>query len=326
MIKDQEPFFWIIDEEWSDYETEQNLIRKQYPKATIKISGYDYGKDLEKWGKQADIILAQVYTEIPAEIIKKLTNCRGIALFGGGYDRIDIEQAATKHIPVTNVKNYCKEDIAEYVISAILYSNKPIDSFSKVIGKKMWGLQAMPKLKNRINEQSLLVIGFGRIGKFVAQKALSLGMKVYAYDPKLQVGAGINNVEFVDLAEGLKNADFITIHCNLSKATEKLIGKKEFASMKQNCVLINTARGGIINEPDLLEAVEEKKISGAVLDVITEEPPTNEKNEILNTKNIIVTPHVSYLSIESINELKKRAVENGIALYEGRLTDDVVNG
>ncbi|MDN2453496.1 NAD(P)-dependent oxidoreductase [Lactobacillus sp. UCMA15818] len=319
------PLFWIIDEEWSDYDIETEIIKKYYPEASIKFSTYDYEKDLRKWGDKVDVVLAQVYAAIPGNVIRRLKSCKGIALFGGGYDRVDIETAAEMGIPVTNVKNYCKEDIAEYVIDAMLHSNKALDSFEDVIEADLWGLKAINKLQNRLNEQKLFVIGFGRIGQFVAKAAQNLGMKVYAYDPRYKNGENENNVKIVELEEGLAIADFVTIHCNLSEKTKHMLGKKEFLKMKPTGVLINTARGAILKEDELLEAVEEKKIGGAILDVIEREPPEKEYYEKFLNSNVIVTPHISYLSIQSINELKNRSTKNGISLLEGKLTDDVVN-
>ena len=110
---------WIIDEEWSDYEVEKELIKKLLPDAKIRHSGYDYKKDLEEFGYQADLILAQVYTKIDKEVIDRLEKCRGIAVYGGGYDRIDIDAAREKGIMVTNVQGYCADDLAEYVMAAI---------------------------------------------------------------------------------------------------------------------------------------------------------------------------------------------------------------
>lgn len=325
-MSEKEPLFWIIDEEWSDYELEKKIIYKNFPKAIIKHSNYDYKDDLRKFGKKADAIIAQVYTEIPNSTIDYLESCKGIAIFGGGYDKVDILEARKKEIPVTNVKNYCKEDITEYVLNSILFSLKPLNTFFNQIKSGNWGYQALDELPLRINNQTLLIIGFGRIGSYVAEKALRLGMKVIAFDPKLKPDQITKeNVEVVCFEEGLRRADFISIHCNLTPKTEGLISKYQFSLMKKNCVLINTSRGKVINEDELIKAVKIKKIKGAILDVIAEEPPHNLNLPVLQTKGIIVTPHISYLSFESINELKKRATENAIAMYKGEFPNDIVN-
>ncbi|WP_281164591.1 NAD(P)-dependent oxidoreductase [Liquorilactobacillus sicerae] len=325
-MDEKAPLFWIIDEEWTDYELEKEIIYKNFSKAIIKHSNYDYKDDLKKFGKKVDAIIAQVYAEIPNSTIDYLESCKGIAIFGGGYDKVDILEARKNNIPVTNVKNYCKEDIAEYVLNSILFSLKPLNTFFNQIKKGNWGYQTLDKLPSRVNNQTLLIIGFGRIGSYVAEKALKIGMKVIAFDPKLEAGQMIKKeVQVVGLEEGLRKANFISIHCNLTKKTENLIDKYQFSLMKKDCVLINTSRGKVINEDELIKAVKLKRIKGAILDVIAEEPPRNLDLPILQTKGIIVTPHISYLSSESITELKKRATENAIAMYKGEFPNDVVN-
>jgi phosphoglycerate dehydrogenase-like enzyme len=326
MMNKNRPLFWIIDEEWSDYKLEEQIIYDEFPTAEIKYSSYNYVNDLKSFGKNASVIIAQVYADLPKKTISNLNKCRGIALFGGGYDRVDIVEAAKKEIPVTNVKKYCKEDIAEYVINAILFSAKPLNEFSKSIFSGKWGFPSISELPHRIDKQILLIIGYGRIGSYVAEKALNMGIKVVAYDPKIEPdNRNSIGVDFVSLKEGLQIADFVSIHCNLVKETEHLISKTEFCLMKKNCILINTARGKIVNEQNLIEAVKSKKIRGAILDVIANEPPLGQSTPILEEKNIIVTPHISYLSVESIAELKRRATKNAIDMYNGKIPDDVVN-
>ena len=115
---------WIIDEEWSDYEVEIDTLKETFPDCEIKMSNYNYKEDLEKFGYKADGILAQVYANIPKDTIDKLKNCKGIAIYGGGYDRVDIKAARDKDISVTNVQGYCAEDLADYIIAAIFLFNK----------------------------------------------------------------------------------------------------------------------------------------------------------------------------------------------------------
>lgn len=285
---------WIIDEEWSDYEVEKELIKKLLPDAKIRHSGYDYKKDLEEFGYQADLILAQVYTKIDKEVIDRLEKCRGIAVYGGGYDRIDIDAAREKGIMVTNVQGYCADDLAEYVMAAIYNYNKKILSYRITDGKGVWGAGA--------------------------------GMKVIGYDlhvpPEILKEAGIEPVSW---DEGFQMADYVSVHVKYTKETHHIIGKKEFAEMKPTAYLINTARGNILNEADLIEAVEKKEIAGATVDVISVEPPKGDEN-IWKCSDIIVTPHISYISEESFHTLKVRTVENAYKMFNGERPDDLVNG
>jgi len=316
---------WIIDEEWSDYEIENEILKKELPNVVIRHSNYNYESDLEDFGKDADFILSQIYVDIPSSVISKLNKCKGIAVYGGGYDRIDIEAARAKNISVTNVNGYCIEDIAEYVIAAILLKSKDLEGYKKNISQKEWGAQAVHRKIHRITEQTLFIAGCGRIGSYVGQKALALNMNVIGYDPFVDEKTMLKNgITKVSLEEGFRNADFISVHIKCDDTTEGLITDKYFSLMKPTAYLINTSRGKILNEKDLISAIKEKKFAGAILDVITNEPPECE-DEILNTSNIMVTPHISYISEESYEELKRRTVYNGLAMYKGERPKDIVN-
>ena len=319
------PFVWIIDEEWQDYRVEEDVLRKHYQDCTIKYSSYDYMQDLKEFGFQADIILCQIYASIPGDVIQRLTNCKGIAVYGGGYDRVDIAAARKKGIGVTNVSDYCNQDVADYVIASIYHFNKQILSYEKAMKEGQWGAQAVKYKIRRINSSTLLIIGLGRIGKTVAAKGLSLGMKIIAFDPYVDEvtmsSLGINKVSWDD---GLEQADFISLNPILNSETEGLLKYEDFTKMKRTVYLINTARGKIVVEKDLIRAVQEGLIAGAALDVISVEPPTFHE-DVFHCKNIIVTPHISYISEESYTELKTRTLKNAMAMLEGRIPCDLVN-
>lgn len=316
---------WIIDEEWADYEDETRMLRDWDPECDIRFSGYDYEKDLRNFGYRADLILAQVYAPIPRTTIERLERCRGIALFGGGYDRVDVEAAAEHGIPVTNVHGYCAEDLADYVLAAIFRWNKPLEGYGRTIAAGVWGAQAMPVPQHRLSSMTLMVVGCGRIGLTVAKRAGALGMKVIGYDPhRTDAELADRGVERVELHEGLARADVISVNARLCDETVGLLGEREFACCKSGSLLVNTARGGILDETALVHAVRAGRPASAVVDVIAHEPPSGDE-EILHCEGITVTPHISYISIESFTELRSRTVHNGIDMVEGRHPADVVN-
>ncbi len=316
---------WIIDEEWRDYNLENEILKREFEGCEIKYSNYDYEKDLKDFGYRADGILAQVYADIPFKTIEKLENCKGIAVYGGGYDRIDIKAAREKNISVTNVQGYCAEDLADYTIAAIFMLNKKIEFFNKNLKNGLWGALAVDKNIKRLSNSKLLIIGLGTIGKMVAKRVKSLGIEVLAYDEFLTEEDMLREgVKKVSWEEGLKEADYISV--NLKGCDENIdkLSMKDFKMMKESVYIINTARGKIIKENDLIEAVKQKIIAGAVLDVIKNEPPTG--NEvILNCQNIIVTPHISYISEESFRDLKIKTVRNLIDMIHGKKPVDLVN-
>lgn len=319
------PFVWIIDEEWPDYRVEEDMLRKRYPDCIIKSSSYDYIQDLEEFGFQADIILCQIYASIPGDVIRRLRNCKGIAVYGGGYDRVNTAAAREMGIGVTNVSDYCKEDVADYVIAGIYHFNKQILFHGKAMKEGLWGAQAVQKKIRRLNGSTLLIIGLGRIGRTVAEKARALGMKVIAFDPYVaEETMSSLRVDKVSWDDGLGQADFISLNPILNSETEGLLKYADFRKMKRTAYLINTARGRIVVEEDLIKAVQEGLIAGAALDVIAVEPPTLQE-PVFNCENIVVTPHISYISEESYAELKRRTLQNAMDMFEGRIPPDLVN-
>lgn len=317
--------FWIIDEEWADYLYETETLKKAYPDCEIHYSNYDYMDDLEKFGSKADAIITQIYTDLPQSTINRLEKCKGIAVYGGGFDRVDIKAAGKKGIPVTNVQGYCAEDLADYVMAAVYHFKKNLTGFTSQISQGLWGAQAVAEPLSRVAGSVLMLIGFGRIGSTVADKAIKLGMTVIAYDPNVSAEAMAQfGVQSVSLEDGLSQADFVSVHAKLFEETRGLICAKHFALMKPTAALINTARGGVIVEDDLIDAVESGKIAGAMVDVISNEPPKGDER-IFSCKNIIVTPHMSYISKESYQELKSRAVSNAMKMLAGERPADVVN-
>lgn len=319
------PLFWFIDEEWKDYDTEVNILRQQYPDCEVRFSSYEYERDLQDFGYRADAIIAQVYAQIPASVIQRLENCKGIAALGGGYDRIDTAAARAKGIGVTNVQGYCAEDLADYVLAAIFHFYKGLTFYHDNLKNGEWGAQAVTQVPNRISQATLFVIGCGRIGSTVAKRCQGLNMRVIAYDPGCsEQDFQKLGIEPVSMEEGLRQADYVSLNVKLDEKTTGLIGKREFSMMKPSAYFINTARGAIVKEEELIQALENHVIAGAVVDVIAQEPP-REQEPIFSAPNCIVTPHISYISQQSFEELRNRAAWNAIRMLRGERPEDLVN-
>jgi phosphoglycerate dehydrogenase-like enzyme len=319
------PLIWIIDEEWPDYRLEQKLLTEAAPACRIKYSSYDVAADLETFGPEVDAVLCQVYAYLTADIINQLPKCRAIAVYGGGYDRVDLEAARQQGIKVTNVSGYCAEDIADYVLAAIYHFNKRLTYYSKDIAKGLWGAQAISHPIRRISNAKLLIVGFGRIGRVVAGRAQAVNLEVIAYDPGVSEETMAQyGVAKVGLEAGLKQADFVSVHAVYTPETEGLLGAAQFGLMKPTAYLINTARGRVLVEDDLIQAVNAGVIAGAAVDVIATEPPRGDE-AILKCGKILVTPHISYISQDSYIELKTRAVGNVLAILRGETPADWVN-
>lgn len=320
---------WVIDEEWAEYKIEEKEIKEVFPDCEIRYSSYDFHKDLDDFGYKADGILVQIYAYMTKEVIDKLQNCKVMAVYGGGYDRVDVEAATKKGIRVTNVQKYCAEDVSDYVIAAIFHVNKNIAYYNSIVRENakngIWDVTKTMDLEHRLNKSTLLILGVGDIGNVVARKAKALGMNVIGYDEyKTEEELSKFGVKKVSWDEGLKNADFISVNLKGVDANADKLRYEDFKKMKNNAYIINTARGKIINEPDLVRAVDEKLIRGAILDVIKNEPP--EKDEkILNQEGIIVTPHMSYLSKETLVDLQYKTAINLLSVLQGKEPQNPVN-
>jgi D-3-phosphoglycerate dehydrogenase len=175
---------------------------------------------------------------------------------------------------------------------------------------------------HRIKGKTLGLIGSGRIGLEVAKRISAFGARVITFDPYLQKTPG--GIELVDFDTVLKESDFISIHCPLNESTRHLLGEKEFQKMQKKPLIINTSRGPIIDEGALTQALTKRQISGAGLDVLEKEPP-DPQNPLLNMENVIIAPHISFYSEESISELKRRTAENVSSVLLGKWARSVVN-
>jgi len=320
------PLIWIIDEEWPDYELEKKILSEKYPEADIRFSTYDYEKDLQEFGKDADAVICQVYAPMPASTIEQFNQCKIIAVYGGGYDRVDVVSAKKKNIIVTNVSGYCADDLSDYVMAAIFAFNKHFVSAKQAIADGKWGAGAVTDKGIRLNESTLLIVGCGIIGSMVAKKAIAHQLRVIAYDPYVTkeklAQLGVEKVE--NLKEGISQANYISINAILNEGTTGLITYEELKCLKKSAAIINTARGKIFVEDDFIKAKKEGLFKGAMLDVISAEPPTYTE-EIFQCEGMMVTPHISYISQDSFDELKRRASNNVITALEGGTCIDWVN-
>ena len=311
--------FWIIDDEFTHlgYEEEKRVIKENFPEAEIRHSPMDrYLEDLEAWGKNAVAILAQIYVRIPRSFIERLEKAKVISVYGGGYDRVDVRAARERGIRVAYVPDYCVEEVSDHALAFILMHARRMLSWPRALERGLWGAPAVTEVPRRLRGSTLLVVGLGRMGRALARKAKALGLRVLGFDPYVpeEVMTSLG-VQRVDLDEGLKTADFISIHVPLTEETRGLLNRERIYMLKEGATIINTSRGEVLDEGALIERAEKGEIH-AYLDVVSDEPP-DPSRRILHTKNVFVTPHIAYYSEESIRELKRRAAENAVAILKG---------
>ncbi|NOW03492.1 NAD(P)-dependent oxidoreductase [Clostridium beijerinckii] len=253
--------------------------------------------------KEQNIVITKELT-ISKELIEKFpSSVKLICEAGTGYNNIDIIAAREKGISVCNVPGYSSEAVAQLVITFILNLSSSLAQQQRMIENKNYSnftkyLQ-VPHIE--IQNKTLGIIGAGSIGIQVMNVAKALGMKILVYSRSYK-DLGDSNIKFVSLEELLKESDFVTIHCPLTTETRYLIDKSRLDFMKPSSFIINTSRGAIIKETDLIEALNNKKIAGAALDVQDPEPPEL-NNPLFNMENVILTPHIGWKCFESRQRL-----------------------
>ncbi len=264
-----------------------------------------------------DAVIVRSASTVTAEIIEAATKLKAIGRAGIGVDNVDVEAATKKGIVVMNTPEANAITTAEHTISLMLSLARRIPEAHASLKAGKWERSKFKGIE--IYGKTLGCIGLGNIGKLVAERAMGLKMNVIAYDPFLtQEAADKLGVELVSLDELLKRADIITIHTPLTPETKDLINKDTFEKTKPGLIIINCARGGVINEQDVTDAVKSGKIAGAAFDVYTSEPP-EEDNPILSIdENIVMTPHLGASTAEAQTKV-------GLAIAK-QIVDFLVNG
>ena len=261
---------------------------------------------------------------VTERVINSLARCQVIVRRGIGYDSVDVSAATAKGIPVVNVPEYCTDEVANHAMALLLSTARKLFTAGEQTRSGGWDLGQLvpvPALK----DSTLGLVGFGKIPRAVAARANCFGLKVQASDPFIPVElAAEHKVKLVSLDELLASSDFISIHAPLTDDTRGLISRREFALMKPAAVLINTARGPVVDEAALIEALKAKRIAFAALDVTTQEPPAAD-NPLRQMNNVILTPHVAWYSGRSAQLLGEKVGRDIVRVFRGYLPESLVN-
>ncbi|OFW15657.1 MAG: hydroxyacid dehydrogenase [Acidobacteria bacterium RIFCSPLOWO2_02_FULL_67_21] len=291
--------------------------------ATLDLSPAPTPEAILGVARDADALLV-TYAKITADLIRQLTRCRIISRFGIGVDNVDLAEATARGIVVTKVPDYCIDEVSDHTIALLLAVVRKIPFANAQVHGGTWTMPAVVPI-HRLRGTTLGLVGFGRIPQLVAPKAQAFGMKVVAYDPyapaEVFARAGVEPVEFDAL---LKTADYVSIHSPLVPETRNLFNTAAFKQMKRSAYLVNTARGPIVDEAALARALDAGDIAGAALDVMSQEPPPSD-SPLLGRSNVIITPHTSFYSEESLVELQTKAAQEVAAVLTGKPPRNPVN-
>ena len=249
------------------------------------------------------------YAPMPADVIGRLERCRAIARYGVGLDTIDLDAATERGILVRNVPDYCVEEVALHTIALLLAAHRRVVRGDRRIRAGEWGALGAGPVR-RLQGQLLGLVGCGRIPRSVAIKARALGLRVAAYDPFVAGDAWPDAVErHADLGELAAKADFLSVHTPLTHETRHLVDEQLLRRMPAHAVLVNTARGQLVDTEALDRALAEGSIGGAALDVLETEPPPPDL-PLLRHDDLVVTAHQAFYSEEALRDLQRKATEN----------------
>ena len=288
--------------------------------AELLLAQVQKEEDVIRACKEADGLLDQ-YALLNRRVLENLPKCKVVSRYGVGVDSVDLKAATDLGIIVANVPDYCMDEVADQTLSMLLGLIRKTAFFDRKVKSGQWDFRIGIPIY-RIKGKTMGLVGCGKIGLEVAKRISAFGVRVITFDPYLEKAP--QGIELTDFDTLLKESDFISVHCPLNDSTKHLIGEKAFKKMGKKPFLLNTSRGPIVDENALIQALKKGLISGAGLDVLENEPP-DPLNLLLQMENVILNPHVSFYSVESISELKRRTAKNVADVLMGKWPGSVVN-
>lgn len=283
-------------------------------------------KIIEKAAK-VDAFATLLSDKIDAEVFDAAPNLKIVSQIAVGFDNIDVIEATKRGIYVTNTPGVLTETTADFAWALLMAVARRVVEADRYVRTGKWkvGWHPMMLQGRDLYGATLGIVGLGRIGSAIAKRAKGFDMKVLYYDvirrPDLEKEYGM---QFTDVDALFQNADFVTINVPLTKQTHHLVDEKRLKSMKKTAYLVNNARGPVVDEKALYEALKEGWIAGAALDVFEQEP-TSVQNPLLNLNNVVVAPHISSASYETRSKMAEMVAENLVDFFEGKTPPNLVN-
>lgn len=268
--------------------------------------------------RDADAILTD-YVPFNRAVLQELARCRIISIAATGWDCVDVAAAAERGIRVSCIGEYCTDEVADHALALLLALNRRLLAYDRQVQvDRDWrwnGIQGVRRLAG----QTLGLVGFGRIGQAVCRRAAGFGLRVLACDPRAdEATAGRQGARLATFEELLAQSDIVSLHCNLTADNRGLLNREVFARMSRKPLLINVARGALIVEPDLADALDRGLVAGAALDVLAEESPELRQHPLVGRPDVLLTPHVAFHSESSMADLRRISAQNIRAILEER--------
>lgn len=311
----------ITDYAWPTLDIEREILGAAGADLLVAETGVE--EELIALAPQADAILT-CWQRVTARVLDAATRCRTVGRYGIGLDNIAVEHATALGIPVTNVPDFCLEEVADHALALLLACARRIVPFARATHAGVWDLGAGRPIA-RLRGQTLGLIGYGGIGQTLAAKARGIGFAIMAYTPRLAPGPlEPSGTATNDLGALLRASDYVSIHAPLTPETRGLMDAGALRQMKPTAYLINTSRGALIDEAALRTALTEGWIAGAALDVLAQEPP-DPAHPLLALDNVIATPHAAFYSEASTADLARKAATQAAAVLRGETPPNLVN-
>jgi D-3-phosphoglycerate dehydrogenase len=310
----------VTDISWPDTDIERRVLDAVGAELVLAPSGEE--AELVELVRDADAILT-CFAQVTPAVVAAGERLQVIGRYGIGVDNIAVEAATARDIPVTNVPAYCLDEVAEHVLAMILSLERGLHRYDRAVRDGQWSLTVGTPTR-RIRGRTLGIVGFGRIGEALAQRAQAFGMNVVAYEPSGPQRVLAAGAQPLDLMEVAAASDYVSLHAPLSDRTRGMIGRDFFRAMPADSYLVNAARGGLVDQDALVEALATDEIAGAGLDVFVPERLAPD-HPLMTSDRVLATPHTAFYSEESMVELARLAAENVAAILAGRRPAATVN-
>lgn len=281
------------------FEQEKKMIEKLGLAIDLQVRPSVTEEEVIENAKDADVIIT-VYEPLTKNVLQQLPNLKLVLFRSIGFNTIDLEYANQINLPVSHISRYCTDEVANYVVAAILMHNRRLHDFNQAVKNDfLWDSEMFPSMR-RLSSLTISLIGFGNIPRLVVERLKAFGPKFIAYDPFVtEEDMAKYGVEKVTLEEVFVQADYISSHLPLNAKTEKILNQTLFDLTTKQPIFINSSRGGVVDEADLYEALTNGQLSYAILDVLTSEDPDLKNEKLLTLDNTIVTPHIAFYSQEA---------------------------
>lgn len=273
----------------------------------------------------ADAVITQ-FAPVKADVIAAMQKARAIVRYGIGVDNVDLEAARKRNIPVCNVPDYCIDEVADHTLAFILAATRQIVANNLYLRDGKWGLAVPLASMRTLRDQVVGIVGFGRIGREVATRLVPFKCRRLVHDPAVLahtvVAAGCEPVEFTELLDA---ADIVTLHCPSTMQTRRLLNEKTIARLKHGALVINLARGDLVDTAALVRALQSGHLGGAALDVCDPEPIPAD-SPLRQMKNVILAAHIASTSVKAVRTLRETAAGIAVMALAGKTLPNIVNG